>query len=67
MTDKQLRHVRKALSGETLNTVGYFTADEMQPRVDNEIQLFNETNPPCTDRLVSECNDLSLKLLACPL
>jgi len=47
LTDKQLRHVRKALSGETLNTVGYFTADEMQPRVDNEIQLFNEIKPAC--------------------
>ena len=47
LTDKQLRHVRKALSGETINTVGYFTADEMQPRVDNEIQLFNEIKPAC--------------------
>lgn len=47
LTDKQLRHVRKALSGETLNTVGYFTADEMQPRVDNEIRLFNEIKPAC--------------------
>jgi len=27
--------------------VGYFTADEMQPRVDNEIQLFNEIKPAC--------------------
>ena len=47
LTDKQLRHVRKALSGETLNTVGYFTAEEMQPRVDNEIKLFNEIKPSC--------------------
>ena len=47
LTDKQLRHVRKALSGETLNTVGYFTAEEMQPRVDNEIRLFNEIKPAC--------------------
>lgn len=47
LTDKQLRHVRKALSGETLNTVGYFTAEELQPRVDNEVKLFNEINPAC--------------------
>ncbi len=47
LTDKQLRHVRKALSGEAFNTVGYFTAEEMQPRVDNEIRLFNEIKPAC--------------------
>jgi hypothetical protein len=47
LTDKQLHHVRKALSGETLNTVGYFTAKEMQPRVENEIKLFKEINPVC--------------------
>ena len=47
LTDKQLRHVRKALSGETLNTVGYFTAREMQPRVANEIALFKEIKPSC--------------------
>ncbi len=47
LSDKQLRHVRKALSGETLNTVGYFTAGEMQPRVENEIKLFQEMKPAC--------------------
>jgi UDP:flavonoid glycosyltransferase YjiC (YdhE family) len=47
LTDKQLHHVRKALSGETLNTVGYFTAKEMQPRIENEIKLFKEINPVC--------------------
>ena len=26
LTEKQLQHVRRALSGETLNTVGYFSA-----------------------------------------
>jgi hypothetical protein len=45
LTEKQLQHVRKALSGETLNTVGYFTAEEMIPRVDNEIRLFEDTKP----------------------
>ena len=47
LTEKQLLHVHKALSGETLNTVGYFTAKEMQPRIENEIKLFKEINPAC--------------------
>jgi len=47
LTEKQLHHVRKALSGETLNTVGYFTAKEMEPRVENEIRFFKEIKPAC--------------------
>ena len=47
LTEKQLYHVRKALSGETLNTVGYFTAREMEPRVENEIKFFKEIKPAC--------------------
>ena len=47
LTDEQLTHVRKALSGETLNTVGYFSAEEMEPRVENEIKLFKEVQPAC--------------------
>jgi hypothetical protein len=47
LTEEQLQHVRKALSGETLNTVGYFSTEEMAPRVENEIKLFQETNPAC--------------------
>ena len=47
LTEKQLQHVRKALNGETLNTVGYFSAEEMAPRVENEIKLFKEINPAC--------------------
>jgi hypothetical protein len=47
LTEKQLHHVRKALSGETINTVGYFTAEEMKPRVENEIKFFGETKPAC--------------------
>jgi UDP:flavonoid glycosyltransferase YjiC (YdhE family) len=47
LTEKQLHHVRKALSGETLNTVGYFKAKEMKPRVENEIKFFGETKPAC--------------------
>ena len=47
LTEKQLHHIRKALSGETLNTVGYFSADEMTPRVENEIKLFKDIIPAC--------------------
>ncbi len=47
LSEKQLAYVRKALSGETLNTVGYFTAEEMEPRIENEIKLFKEINPAC--------------------
>ena len=47
LTEEQLQHVRKALSGETLNTVGYFTAKEMEPRIENEIELFKEIKPAC--------------------
>ncbi len=47
LTKQQLDHVRLALSGETLNTVGYFTAREMEPRVENEIRFFKEVEPAC--------------------
>ena len=47
LTKKQLLHVRKSLSGETLNTVGYFTAEEMGPRVENEIKFFKDIKPAC--------------------
>jgi hypothetical protein len=47
LTDKQLKHIKKALSGETFNTVGYFSAGEMQPRVEKEIELFKELKPVC--------------------
>ncbi|MHC4623366.1 MAG: nucleotide disphospho-sugar-binding domain-containing protein [Planctomycetota bacterium] len=47
LTRDQLDHVRLALSGETLNTVGYFSASEMAPRVENEIRFFEEVRPAC--------------------
>ena len=47
LTEIELNHVRKALSGETFNTVGYFTADQMEPRVENEIKFFKEIKPVC--------------------
>jgi UDP:flavonoid glycosyltransferase YjiC (YdhE family) len=47
LTEEQLHHVRRALSGETLNTVGYFTAKEMEPRVENELKFFEQIKPVC--------------------
>ena len=47
LTEKHLRRVRKALNGETMNTVGYFTAKEMRPRVNNELAFFKEIKPAC--------------------
>lgn len=46
LNEEQLHHVRNA-SGETLNTVGYFTAKEMEPRIENELKLFKEIKPAC--------------------
>jgi hypothetical protein len=37
LTEGQLHLVRKALSGETLNTVGYFTDKDMEPRIENDL------------------------------
>ncbi|MGD8499302.1 MAG: glycosyltransferase [Phycisphaerales bacterium] len=47
LTEGQLHHVRKALGGETLNTVGYFTSQEMEPRIKNELELLREMAPVC--------------------
>jgi len=45
LTRPKLERLRIVLSGETLNTVGYLSAKELVPRVDNEIALFKELNP----------------------
>ena len=45
LTEKKLDRLRKVLSGETFNTVGYFSAKELEPRVENEVRLFNEIKP----------------------
>lgn len=45
LTRQKLDHLRVVLSGETLNTVGYFSAKELAPRVENEIKLFEEIKP----------------------
>lgn len=67
LTEKQLNHVRKALSGETLNTVGYFTAKEMEPRIINEIAFFKEIAPACV--LTGWCQSvlLSTRVAGVPL
>ena len=45
LTAKKLTRLRKVLSGETLNTVGYFSAEELASRVPNEIRLFRDLDP----------------------
>ncbi len=45
LTQKKLARLRKVLSGETLNTVGYLSASELPPRVEAEISLFEEIKP----------------------
>ena len=45
LTKEKLDRLRVVLSGETLNTVGYFSAKELAPRVENEIGLFEEVKP----------------------
>lgn len=45
LTEDKLARLRLVLSGETLNTVGYLSAKELVPRVENEIRFFREVNP----------------------
>jgi UDP:flavonoid glycosyltransferase YjiC (YdhE family) len=45
LSQKKLDRLRVVLSGETLNTVGYFSAKELVPRVENEIAFLNEIRP----------------------
>jgi UDP:flavonoid glycosyltransferase YjiC (YdhE family) len=45
LTKKKLDRLRLVLSGETLNTLGYLSAKELEPRVENEIKFFNEIKP----------------------
>jgi UDP:flavonoid glycosyltransferase YjiC (YdhE family) len=44
LTQEKLARLRVVLSGETLNTVGYLSADELAARVPNEIAFFKEVN-----------------------
>jgi UDP:flavonoid glycosyltransferase YjiC (YdhE family) len=45
LSQQKLDRLRVVLSGETLNTVGYFSAKELIPRVENEIAFFQEIRP----------------------
>jgi len=45
LTSEKLARLRVVLSGETLNTVGYLSARELVPRVENEIRFFREVKP----------------------
>ena len=45
LTEEKLARLRVILSGETLNTVGYLSAEELTLRVPNEIAFFKEVNP----------------------
>lgn len=45
LTARKLEDMRVVLSGETWNTVGYFSHRELEPRVESEIALFEETVP----------------------
>ena len=67
LTEKQLHHIRKALRGETLNTVGYFTTAELQPRIESELKLFTGIKPACV--LTGWCQSvlLSTRLARIPL
>lgn len=45
LTPKRLARLRVVLSGETFNTVGYLSAEELRERVPNEIAFFKEAKP----------------------
>jgi UDP:flavonoid glycosyltransferase YjiC (YdhE family) len=45
LTKEDLDHLRIVLSGETLNTVGYLTEEQLLARVPNEMRLFGEVRP----------------------
>lgn len=45
LSGKKLARLRKVLAGETLNTVGYLSENELGPRVENEIALFTKIKP----------------------
>lgn len=45
LTEEKRARLRVILSGETLNTVGYLSAEELTLRVPNEIAFFKEVNP----------------------
>ncbi len=45
LTEKKLGRLRKVLSGQTLNTLGYLSVKELRTRVPREIAFFEEVRP----------------------
>ncbi len=45
LTQERLARLRIVLSGETLNTVGYLSAEELEARVPREMAFFEEVKP----------------------
>jgi UDP:flavonoid glycosyltransferase YjiC (YdhE family) len=45
LSREKLARLRKVLAGETLNTVGYLSEEELIPRVAEEIKLFGKIRP----------------------
>lgn len=45
LTGEKLGRLRKVLSGQTLNTLGYLSAKELRTRVPREIAFFEEVRP----------------------
>ncbi len=45
LTPERLARLQKVLNGDTANTLGYLTKEEMQIRVPREIALFKELSP----------------------
>ncbi len=58
LTPQKLAYLRKALSGETLNTIGYLNQKELETRVPIEIELFTQIQP--TAVLTGWCLSLTL-------
>ena len=45
LTERKLARLKVVLSGETFNTVGYLSFEELLPRVENEMRLFKDFKP----------------------
>ena len=50
LSEKKLRRLPKVLSGQSLNTLGYFSAKELGRRVPVEIAFFEEVKPSALTR-----------------
>ena len=61
LTPEKLDRLQLVLNGETWNTVGYFSADELAPRVKSEIRLFEEIRPAAVLPAVASDHVLDLE------